>query len=74
MYLKEQDQDVRQGGENAFWLRCQKCTCGAILHMGGYKKVDKMTFTVIIKHQRVTCLGRHGQPKSQGVTVLGRDD
>lgn len=66
MYLKKQDQNVRGGWENAFWSRCQKATCGAILHMGGYKKVNKMTFTVIIKHQRVTCLGMHDQPKPQG--------
>ena len=63
MYLKKQDQNVRGGGENAFWSRYQKATCGAVLHMG-YKTVDKMTFTVIMKQQRVTCLGRNGQPKS----------
>ena len=68
MCFKEQDQDVRGGGENAFCLRYQKA------YMGGYIKVDKMTFTVLIKYQRVTCLGRHGQPKSQRVIVLGRDD
>ena len=67
MCTKEQHQNVRG-------LKCLKATWGAILHVGGYKKVDKMTLTVMIKHQMVTVPGRHGQPKSQAVTVLGRDD
>lgn len=59
MCCKGQDQGVRGGGENSFWLRCHKVTCGEILSTWGvYRKVDEMTFAVLIKHQMVTVLGK----------------
>ena len=49
---KEQDQDGRGGGENPFG-ESVKVTCNEGLQEGRW-----MTFTVLLKHQRVTRLGK----------------
>ena len=64
---------MRGGGENSVLVEVSEShRMGISLYMRCYRTVDKRTFTVLIKHQRVTCLGKAWSTQTSGGHCFGK--